>query len=261
MSPRRPGPGGGGASSGGGRRGRANPKPGTPTLAPRPKRSNKKSAKANDASQPRGPKQRVSGTDVFPDVRYLGSFAEATGLDHGPAEVAFIGRSNVGKSSLLNALVGSSKLARVSKTPGRTQRIHAFDVSDGSGRSLRLCDLPGYGHAKAPGAVRDGFGPMIEGYLTGRPKLRAVLLLWDARRDPDEETLGFLLWLREAGLRVRLVVTKMDKIARNRAHGRLVALQRGMELDRLPLGTSTSSGDGVRALRDWLLDEVAEAGA
>ncbi|MEY3015272.1 MAG: hypothetical protein RIT45_4007 [Pseudomonadota bacterium] len=222
---------------------------GTPTLAPsKPARSKRQAPAA-----PRGPKQRVTGTAVFPDVRYLGSIAQAHELDAGAPEIAFIGRSNVGKSSLLNALCGSSKLARVSKTPGRTQRIHVFEVSDGRGRTLRLCDLPGYGHAKTPVAIREGFGPMIEGYLTGRPRLAVVLLLWDARRDPDEETLGFLLWLREAGLRVRLVVTKLDKIARNRVHGRLSQLQRAMELDEIPLGTSTSSGDGVDSLRDWLL--------
>jgi GTP-binding protein len=197
-------------------------------------------------------------THAFSSVRYVGAFTEAQALPPGPPAFAMLGRSNVGKSSLLNALCGARGLARTSKTPGRTQLIHLYEASHGRAGALRLCDLPGYGHAAAPGAVRDTFGPMIEGLLR-RGGLAAAVLLWDARRDPDEDTLGFLAWLAEAALPVRVVVTKIDKIPRNQQHGRLVRLGQAMELAEPPLGTSATAGEGVDALRRWLLAKAAEA--
>lgn len=198
--------------------------------------------------------QGSGATAAFPSVMYLGSLDSARGLTADAPEFALIGRSNVGKSSLLNALCGSRKLARTSRTPGRTQRIHIFDVEDASGVRLRLCDLPGYGHAAAGAAVSRGLGVMIESFLTERPTLRAVLLLWDIRRDPDADTLGFLVWLREHRLEVRVVATKIDKLARTRRGARLEQLRVAMELRHPLIATSASEGDGVEGLRAHLVD-------
>ena len=198
--------------------------------------------------------QGSGATAAFPSVMYLGSLDSARGLPADAPEFALIGRSNVGKSSLLNALCGSRKLARTSRTPGRTQRIHIFDVEDANGVRLRLCDLPGYGHAAAGAAVSRGLGVMIESFLTERPTLRAVLLLWDIRRDPDPDTLGFLLWLREHRLDVRVVATKIDKLARTRRGARLEQLRQAMELRHPLIATSSSEGDGVEGLRAHLVD-------
>ncbi len=192
------------------------------------------------------------GTVAFPAVHYLGSLDSATGLPGTVPEFALIGRSNVGKSSLLNALCGSRKLARTGRTPGRTQRIHIFEVRSFEGVELRLCDLPGYGHAAAGAAVAAGFGPMIESFLLGRPMLRRVLLLFDARRTPDEDTLGFLAWLREQGVAFEVVITKVDKLSHTGRGATLAALQKALELSSPPVATSVSDGSGVEALRDRL---------
>jgi GTP-binding protein len=126
-------------------------------------------------------------------------------------EVAFAGRSNVGKSSLINKLLNRKKLVRTSKTPGCTQLLNFFEVN---GR-WRFVDFPGYGYAKVPGDVRRRWRPMVETYLTGRRTLRGLVLLLDARRLPSPEDLAFWFWLRERGVTVVAVVTKWDKLSRN----------------------------------------------
>jgi GTP-binding protein len=123
-------------------------------------------------------------------------------------EVAIVGRSNVGKSSLINALAHRNQLAKVSKTPGRTQLLNLFELPDGT----TVMDLPGYGFANAPAAVRRTWPEMIEGYLLERQHLHAVVVLVDAEVGPtrnDQDTLG---WLRAHDLPVRVVATKHDKV-------------------------------------------------
>jgi GTP-binding protein len=129
----------------------------------------------------------------------------------GLPEVAFAGRSNVGKSSLINKLLNRKKLVRTSKTPGCTQLLNFFEVN---GR-WRFVDFPGYGYAKVPGDVRRRWRPMVETYLTARRTLRGLVLLLDVRRLPSPEDLAFWLWLRERGVSVVAVVTKVDKLSRN----------------------------------------------
>ena len=127
-------------------------------------------------------------------------------------EIAFAGRSNVGKSSLINVLVNRKSLVRTSSTPGRTQLINFFEINGGE---FTLVDLPGYGFAKVPLAVKAQWGPMIEKYLSSRSSLRGVVLILDIRRTPSEEDRQMFDWLRAYGIPPLLVVTKCDKVSKN----------------------------------------------
>jgi GTP-binding protein len=126
-------------------------------------------------------------------------------------EIAFAGRSNVGKSSLINTLLNRKKLARTSNTPGRTQEINFFRVND----RFAFIDLPGYGYAKVPESIRKQWGPMVETYLRERDTLRLVVLILDVRRDPSEEDLQLIHWLPFYQIPFRIVLTKTDKVSNN----------------------------------------------
>ena len=126
-------------------------------------------------------------------------------------EIAFAGRSNVGKSSLINALLNRKNLVRTSSTPGRTQLINFFNVNG----TFTLVDLPGYGFAKVPLAVKKEWGPMMETYLAKRANLRGTVLILDVRRTPVAEDSQMLQWLRAYDITPVLVVTKCDKVSRN----------------------------------------------
>jgi GTP-binding protein len=169
-------------------------------------------------------------------------------------EFAFVGRSNVGKSSLLNALARQRRLARVSATPGRTRALQFFDLmvrptSAARPRALRFCDLPGYGYAKVSRAERDRWAAMIEDYLRGREALRAVVLIVDARHPPaesDQDALGFL---RGLGRTVLVAATKIDKVPKNRRDAVLRELERTLGLppdEAVPF--SAVEGTGSEAL-------------
>jgi GTP-binding protein len=127
-------------------------------------------------------------------------------------EIAFAGRSNVGKSSLINKLVNRKRLVKTSNTPGRTQLINFFRIN---GR-VSFVDLPGYGYARVPRAVKAQWGPMIETYLASRATLQGVLLLVDIRRVPGQEELNLTHWLDYHQRPYRIVVTKADKLSRNK---------------------------------------------
>lgn len=131
-------------------------------------------------------------------------------------EVAFVGRSNVGKSSLINTLVRRKNLAKTSNTPGRTQLINFFLIND----RYAFVDLPGYGFARVPEAVRRNWGPMVETYLKERPSLRLVILIMDIRRDPAADDLNFLQWLNMYRIPVLQVLTKIDKLSKNQVQRR-----------------------------------------
>ncbi len=126
-------------------------------------------------------------------------------------EIAFAGRSNVGKSSLINVLVNRKNLVRTSSTPGRTQCINFFEVNG----QLMLVDLPGYGFARVPVAVRKQWGPMMETYLSSRINLRGVILILDVRRTPCTEDKSMLQWLERFSIPSIPVITKCDKVSRN----------------------------------------------
>lgn len=126
-------------------------------------------------------------------------------------EIAVAGRSNVGKSSLLNHLLRNGSLAKVSSTPGKTQLLNFFTV-DGI---LSLVDLPGYGYAKVPPQVKRKWGEMVEGYLAKRESLQLLLFLLDIRRTPNQDDLQFLEWAAHSELPLILVLTKVDKVTKN----------------------------------------------
>jgi GTP-binding protein len=167
-------------------------------------------------------------------------------------EIAFAGRSNVGKSSLINTLLNRKGLVRTSSTPGRTQLLNFFAVNE----RLHFVDLPGYGFAKAPRAVRERWQPMVRGYLGGRATLKGVVWLLDVRRDPSEEDLRFLDWLEETERPTIPVITKVDKLSRNELARRLAAIARATGLEReLFTPFSAVSREGVEEL--WSRIEAA----
>lgn len=143
-------------------------------------------------------------------------------------EVAFAGRSNVGKSTLINTLVNRRGLVRTSSTPGRTQLLNFFDING----EFSLVDLPGYGFAKVPLAVKKDWGPMVRTYLERREQLKGVVVLFDIRRVPREEDLDLLDWLEEFELPTIPVITKVDKISRNRRAAQVKPI---LEATGLPL--------------------------
>ena len=124
-------------------------------------------------------------------------------------EIAFAGKSNVGKSSLINVLLKRRSLVRTSKTPGRTQFINFFLINE----RFYFVDLPGYGFAKVPIGVKKKWGPMIQEYLLGRSELKAVVLLFDIRRVPNSDDIRLLDWLEEYAIPTIPVITKVDKVS------------------------------------------------
>lgn len=178
-------------------------------------------------------------------VEFLLSETDPGKLPACAAEVAFVGRSNVGKSTLLNA-VCRKNLARVSNTPGRTRTINVF----AAGPDRRLVDLPGYGYAAGPAAERESWAAMIEGYLTNRPSLRMVYALIDAKVGPTKLDLHMLNWLESRQLDWRAVATKADQIKRSRADAqqREIAQAAGLNPEELAW-VSADTGFGIGALR------------
>jgi len=168
----------------------------------------------------------------------------ATTPAHYPApclpEVAFAGRSNVGKSSLINCLLQKKGLAKTSHTPGRTRLLNFYLVND----AWLFVDLPGYGYARASEEIQRQWGPMVETYLRRRDNLRLVLLILDIRRDPEERDLNFLAWLKEHGIHVTLVITKADKLSRSGAlaRKRLIEHQCGMPTGAVLFSALTAQG-------------------
>ena len=147
----------------------------------------------------------------------------------GQPEIAFAGRSNVGKSSLINVLVNRKNLVRTSSTPGRTQLVNFFEINGGE---FTLVDLPGYGFAKVPLAVKAQWGPMMETYLATRKSLKGVVLILDIRRTPSVEDRQMLDWLRSYDIPPLLVVTKCDKVSKNEKARQVAAIAEALEVSR-----------------------------
>jgi len=146
----------------------------------------------------------------------------------GLPEIAFAGRSNVGKSSLINTLVNRKRLVKTSSTPGRTQLINFFDINN----NLTFVDLPGYGYAKVPVSVRKKWGPMIETYLSTRKTLRGVVIIMDIRRLPREEEQNLIGWLAHFSIAGILVLTKTDKLSKTNIVKQQDAIVRALAVEK-----------------------------
>lgn len=183
-------------------------------------------------------------------LTFVASAQKLTTLPPSPAEVALVGRSNVGKSSLINAMANRKQLARVSNTPGRTQLINLFSLPTGG----TVVDLPGYGYAAVPTREKARWGPMIEGYLLGRESLQALLLLVDGEIGPTKLDLQMLDWVREHGITTVIVATKADKVKPSRLAGRKQQVAAACGLHEGDIRwVSAAKGTGIDGLRAHVL--------
>ena len=186
-------------------------------------------------------------------IEFVTSAVDAKVLPTSPAEVAFVGRSNVGKSSLINALANRKQLARVSNTPGRTQLINMFALPNGG----TLVDLPGYGYAAVPGRVKQGWQKMIEGYLLDREELVNVYVLVDGEIGPTKLDVQMLEWLRANGIPHTVVATKHDKVKSAKRQIRKKDLAAGCMLEPGDIvWVSASKGVGIDTLRSLVLGHL-----
>lgn len=189
---------------------------------------------------------------VIRSLEFLGGMATAGGWrpEGDLPEIAFAGRSNVGKSSLLNRLVRRKAFARVSRTPGRTREINFFRVND----QFVLADLPGYGYAKISKERKAEWRPLLEGYLAGTTRLAGVVQLLDIRREPSEDDVSMLDFLAQIEVPTIVVLTKTDKLSRAALVGREDEIVRGLMLDPAQtISFSSVTGEG----RDELAAAVA----
>jgi len=179
------------------------------------------------------------------DARFVTSAAESKQFPpENLPEIAVVGRSNVGKSSLINALTGKDGLARTSRTPGRTRLINWFEIEG----KFHLVDLPGYGYAEVSREMRESWRPLIESYLSERKTLAGVLLLIDVRRGAQEDELDFVPWLEARETPIVVALTKADKLAKNKRMLEVSKAKKALGLKRDPIAVSAQTGDGIDPL-------------
>jgi GTP-binding protein len=193
---------------------------------------------------------------VVHTLEFLGGMASPAGWrpEATLPEIAFAGRSNVGKSSLINRLLRRSKAARVSNTPGRTREINFFRINN----QFVLVDLPGYGYAKVSKDRKAEWKPMIEGYLRGGQALRGIVQLLDIRHDPTNDDIQMLDFLADVGVPTMIVMTKTDKLTKAQAATRIAAIVASLGLDEdqvIPFSSVT--GDGRDDLAEAVMSLVA----
>jgi GTP-binding protein len=189
------------------------------------------------------PKEPGGEPLIIRNVEFLGGMAEKHGWrpDSPLPEVAFAGRSNVGKSSLLNSLVRRKSFARVSRTPGRTREINFFRVNNG----FVLVDLPGYGYARVSKEKKSEWRPMIESYLRRTTQLRGMVLLLDIRREPSDDDRAMLDFLAEVEVPTIVALTKTDKVSKAAAREKAAEISRALALDAdqvIPFSAATGEG-------------------
>ena len=190
-------------------------------------------------------------------VTFIGSFPAADFVVQPPLpEVAFLGRSNVGKSSLINALVGRKAIARISKSPGKTRDCNVYRIAE----QLYLVDLPGYGYAKISKAERGRFAKLIDRYLRTRASLAGAVWLLDIRRDPSAQDLALADKLAECEVPVMVAITKGDKLGRGKRAAQMQAIldKIGLPADQAVV-TSAVTKEGIEDLQESILALAAEA--
>ena len=192
---------------------------------------------------------------VIRNVEFIGGMAEKHGWrpESSLPEVAFAGRSNVGKSSLLNALVRRKSFARVSRTPGRTREINFFRINN----NFVLVDLPGYGYARISKEKKAGWRPMIESYLRRTTQLRGIVLLLDIRREPSEDDRAMLDFLADLGVPAIVALTKADKLTKAGAREKTAEISKALALEpEQVIQFSAHSGEGRVDLLEAIMQLV-----
>jgi len=167
------------------------------------------------------------------------------------------GRSNVGKSSLLNQILGQRKLAKVSSTPGRTRSLNFFKIDN----RFYLVDLPGYGYAKVSRALREQWGALIEEYLTSAEDLIGMVLLMDARRDPTEQDMELVAWLGKRQLAVMVAVTKSDKLSRDKQVRKVRQVEEALGAAAIAFSAVTGTGKNelLASVRQLVQDHLKQS--
>ena len=184
---------------------------------------------------------------MIKEAEFVGSYTNAQRIpSDGRPQIAFAGRSNVGKSSLLNKLTNRKRLAKTSKTPGRTRQLNFFLIN----KSYYFVDLPGYGYAKAPTKEKEAWSRLIDEYLETSEYLRGLVFLIDCRRDPTEDDLMMLDWLKAKEIAYTIVLTKADKLSRNNLINRTIRLAKTFGIEPIPF--SIISGVGKKELTSWI---------
>jgi GTP-binding protein len=187
---------------------------------------------------------------------FIKSAADAAGFpDDSGSEVAIVGRSNSGKSSAINTILGSTKLARVSKTPGRTQLINFFNV----GERRRLVDLPGYGYARVATSMRSRWQSLVTSYFRRRKSLSGLVITLDVRRGITDLDARMLAWAERLGIPVLLLVTKTDKLSRGRASARVLGIREDAPETAAVQAFSALSGRGASEARAWIGERLGIA--
>ncbi|MGC4019315.1 MAG: ribosome biogenesis GTP-binding protein YihA/YsxC [Muricomes sp.] len=162
--------------------------------------------------------------------------------DNDKPEIAFAGKSNVGKSSLINALMNRKSYARISATPGKTQTINFYNIND----EMYLVDLPGYGYAKVSEKEKAQWGKLVERYLHGSAQLKAIFLLIDIRHDPSANDKMMYKWIVEQGFKPIIIATKLDKLKRSQIQKHVKMVREGLELEKdsmiIPFSSVTKQG-------------------
>ena len=188
---------------------------------------------------------------VIKKAEFVSSYVDIISLpvDNLP-EIAMVGRSNVGKSSLINKVVNRKNLAKSSSTPGKTRTINYYVLNS----EWYMVDLPGYGFARVSKAEREKWGKMIEKYLSNRGQLRGVVQLLDIRHPPTENDIKMKQWLEHYEIPILLVATKTDKVSRNEKNKNIAVIKKTLNLspDQLPIAFSAESGEGLAEVKEAL---------
>ena len=192
----------------------------------------------------------------FHNAAFIGSYPTSADLpkDEG-SEIAFCGRSNCGKSSVLNALTNNKKLAKTSKTPGRTQAINVFEII--SEKNFKIIDLPGYGYAKVSKKMRSAWGQEIEEYLTSRECLKALCIIMDIRHPFKEDDLNLIDWCENRALPMILLLNKSDKLSKNKVSQAVMNAKKilgSLSIKRYVIATSATNKIGIEDLLESIND-------